>query len=139
MRFTLGFFPTLRDAPSDAEISSHKLMIRAGLIRRVSSGIYTLLPLGVKVHKKVEEICRRELSISNAQEVLMPTLNPAELWKKTGRWDVYGKELMRIKDRHDREFCLGPTHEEVITDLCRNDIRSYKQLPSTFYQIQTKF
>ena len=139
MRFTLGFFPTLRDAPSDAEISSHKLMIRAGLIRRVSSGIYTLLPLGVKVHKKVEEICRRELSISNAQEVLMPTLNPAELWKKTGRWDVYGKELLRFKDRADRDFCLGPTHEEVVTDLVSREAKSYKDLPLTLYQIQPKF
>ena len=139
MRFTLGFFPTLRDAPSDAEIASHKLMVRAGLIRRVSSGIYTLLPLGVKVHKKVEEICRRELNKSNAQEVLMPTLSPSELWKKTGRWDVYGKELIRVKDRHDRDFCLGPTHEEVITNLVANEVRSYRDLPLNLYQIQTKF
>ena len=139
MRFSLGFFPTLRDAPSDAEIESHKLMIRAGFIRRVSSGIYTLLPLGLRVHKKVEDICRRELGKSNAQELLMPTLNPAELWQKTGRWDVYGKELMRMKDRHDREFCLGPTHEEVITNLVANEVRSYRDLPLNLFQIQTKF
>lgn len=139
MRFTRGFFPTLRDAPSDAEIASHKLMVRAGLIRRVSSGIYTLLPLGLKVHRKVEEICRQELNISNAQEVLMPTLSPSELWQKTGRWDIYGKELMRIKDRHDRDFCLGPTHEEVITNLIANEVRSYRDLPLNLYQIQTKF
>ena len=139
MRFTRGFFPTLRDAPSDAEIASHKLMVRAGLIRRVSSGIYTLLPLGLKVHRKVEEICRQELNISNAQEVLMPTLSPSELWQKTGRWDIYGKELMRIKDRHDRDFCLGPTHEEVITNLIANEVKSYRDLPLNLYQIQTKF
>ena len=130
---------TQRENPSDAETISHKLMLKAGLIRQVASGVYNWLPLGVKVLRKVENIVRREMENSGAQEILMPMVQPGELWKETGRWQQYGQELLTFEDRHDREFCLGPTHEEVITDLCRNEIRSYKQLPVIFYQIQTKF
>ena len=130
---------TQRENPSDAETISHKLMLKAGLIRQVASGVYNWLPLGVKVLRKVENIVRREMENSGAQEILMPMVQPGELWKESGRWQQYGKELLIFEDRHDREFCLGPTHEEVITDLCRNEIRSYKQLPVIFYQIQTKF
>jgi len=130
---------TQRENPSDAETISHKLMLKAGLIRQVASGVYNWLPLGVKVLRKVENIVRREMENSGAQEILMPMVQPGELWKETGRWRQYGQELLTFEDRHDREFCLGPTHEEVITDLCRNEIRSYKQLPVIFYQIQTKF
>ena len=130
---------TQRENPSDAETISHKLMLKAGLIRQVASGVYNWLPLGVKVLRKVENIVRREMENSGAQEILMPMVQPGELWKETGRWQQYGQELLIFEDRHDREFCLGPTHEEVITDLCRNEIRSYKQLPVIFYQIQTKF
>ena len=130
---------TQRENPSDAETISHKLMLKAGLIRQVASGIYNWLPLGVKVLRKVENIVRREMENSGAQEILMPMVQPGELWKESGRWQQYGKELLIFKDRHDREFCLGPTHEEVITDLCRKEIRSHKQLPVIFYQIQTKF
>tara|TARA_B100000686_G_scaffold15675_1_gene14804 strand:+ start:60998 stop:62266 length:1269 start_codon:yes stop_codon:yes gene_type:complete len=130
---------TQRENPSDAETISHQLMVKAGLIRQVASGIYNWLPLGIKVLRKVEAVVRREMDAAGAQEILMPMVQPGELWKETGRWKQYGKELLVFQDRHEREFCLGPTHEEVITDLCRNDIRSYKQLPSTFYQIQTKF
>ena len=130
---------TQRENPSDAETISHKLMLKAGLIRQVASGIYNWLPLGVKVLRKVENIVRREMENSGAQEILMPMVQPGELWKESGRWQQYGQELLTFEDRHDREFCLGPTHEEVITDLCRNEIRSYKQLPVIFYQIQTKF
>jgi len=130
---------TQRENPSDAETISHKLMIKAGLIRKVASGVYNWLPLGIKVLRKVENIVRQEMNNSGAQEILMPMVQPSELWKETGRWQQYGKELLIFQDRHDREFCLGPTHEEVITDLCRNEIRSHRQLPITFYQIQTKF
>ena len=130
---------TQRENPSDAETISHKLMLKAGLIRQVASGVYNWLPLGVKVLRKVENIVRREMENSGAQEILMPMVQPGELWKESGRWQQYGQELLIFEDRHDREFCLGPTHEEVITDLCRNEIRSYKQLPIIFYQIQTKF
>jgi len=130
---------TQRENPSDAETISHKLMLKAGLIRQVASGIYNWLPLGVKVLRKVENIVRREMENSGAQEILMPMVQPGELWKESGRWQQYGQELLTFEDRHDREFCLGPTHEEVITDLCRNEIRSHKQLPVIFYQIQTKF
>ena len=130
---------TQRENPSDAETISHKLMIKAGLIRQVASGIYNWLPLGVKVLRKVENIVRREMENSGAQEILMPMVQPGELWKESGRWQQYGKELLIFEDRHGREFCLGPTHEEIITDLCRNEIRSHKQLPVIFYQIQTKF
>ena len=130
---------TQRENPSDAETISHKLMLKAGLIRQVASGVYNWLPIGVKVLRKVENIVRREMENSGAQEILMPMVQPGELWKETGRWQQYGQELLTFEDRHDREFCLGPTHEEVITDLCRNEIRSHKQLPVIFYQIQTKF
>ena len=130
---------TQRENPSDAETISHQLMIKAGLIRQVASGIYNWLPLGIRVLRKVESIVRCEMDNSGAQEILMPMVQPGELWKESGRWQQYGKELLIFEDRHNREFCLGPTHEEVITDLCRNEIRSHKQLPVTFYQIQTKF
>jgi prolyl-tRNA synthetase len=133
------FLPTLKDAPAEAEVISHQLMLRAGLIRRVAAGIYTYLPLGHRVIQKVSRIIREEMNRAGAQEVLLPALQPAELWQESGRWPVYGKELMRLKDRHERDFCLGPTHEEVITDLVRRDIRSYRQLPLNLYQIQTKF
>jgi len=130
---------TTRETPTDAEIISHQLMLRAGLIRRLAGGLYTWLPLGLKVLRKVETIIRQEMDRAGAQEVLMPVVQPAELWEESGRWQQYGAELLRIKDRHQRDFCLGPTHEEVITDMVRKEIRSYKQLPVNFYQIQTKF
>jgi len=130
---------TVKETPGDAVIVSHQLMIRAGLIRKLAAGLYTWLPLGVRVLRKVEKITRQEMDRAGALEVLMPALQPAELWQETGRWEQYGPELARLKDRHDRDFCLGPTHEEIITDLARNEIKSYKQLPITYYQIQTKF
>ncbi|OEH85853.1 proline--tRNA ligase [Desulfuribacillus stibiiarsenatis] len=131
--------PTLREVPSDAEVTSHKLMMRAGLIRQLVSGVYTYLPLGFKVLKKVEAIVREEMNRSEAQEILTSAIQPAELWQESGRWDAYGPELMRFKDRHDRDFVLGPTHEEVFTSLMRDEINSYKKLPVTIYQIQTKY
>ncbi len=131
--------PTLRDVPSDAEVSSHQLMLRAGLIRQTASGVYSFLPLGMRALKKVENIVREEMDAAGAQELLMPAVQPAELWQESGRWDAYGPELMRFYDRHKREFALGPTHEEVITTLVRDDVKSYKRLPMTLYQIQTKF
>ncbi len=130
---------TVKEIPADAEIASHQLMIRAGLIRKLAAGIYTWLPLGLRVLRKVEHIVREEMNKAGGLEVLMPALQPAELWQETGRWEKYGPELARMKDRHDRDFCLGPTHEEIITDLARNELKSYKQLPITYYQIQTKF
>jgi len=130
---------TVKETPADAEIASHKLMIRAGLIRKLAAGIYTWMPLGLRVLRKVEQITREEMNNAGALEVLMPALQPAELGQETGRWEKYGPELARMKDRHDRDFCLGPTHEEIITDLARHELRSYKQLPATYYQIQTKF
>jgi prolyl-tRNA synthetase len=139
MRMSKGLFPTLKEVPKEAEIVSHKLMIRSGLMRKLASGIYTYLPLGYRVIRKIENIIRHEMDEAGAQEVLLPTLSPEELWRQSGRWEIYGPELMRIKDRHSRFFALGPTHEEVITDLVRREIRSYKQLPLTLYQIQTKF
>src|SRR5438093_9585036 len=139
MRQSQLLIPTLREDPGEAEIVSHRLMLRGGLIRKVAAGIYTYLPLGLRVIRKVERIIREELNRTGAQEVLMPIASPAELWQETGRWDFYGKELFRLKDRHERDFCLGPTHEEVITDLVRREVRSYRQLPVNFYQIQTKF
>ena len=139
MRFSRGFLPTLKEAPAEAEVVSHKLMVRSGMIRRLAAGVYTLLPLGVRVQRKVEQILREELNRAGAQEVFLPTLNPAELWQKTGRWEAYGKELIRLKDRHERDFCLGPTHEEVVTDLVAREVRSYRDLPLNLYQIQTKF
>jgi prolyl-tRNA synthetase len=139
MRYSQMLLPTLREEPADAEVISHKLMLRAGMIRKLAAGIYTLLPLGVRVIHKVERIIREEMNRAGAQEVLMPCVLPADLWKESGRWDHYGKELLRIKDRHDRDYCFGPTHEEVITDLARREIKSYRQLPINLYQIQTKF
>jgi len=139
MRISTLLIPTLRDPPSDAEVTSHQLMVRAGMVRQLAAGIYTWLPLGLRVLRKVEQIVRDEMEGVGAQEVLMSSVQPSELWKESGRWDAYGPELLRFSDRHRREFCLGPTHEEIITDLIRGEIRSYKQLPVTFYQIQTKF
>lgn len=130
---------TLKETPSDAEISSHQLMLRAGLIRKLASGLYTWLPLGLRVMRKVENIVREEMDNCGALEILMPAVQPSELWQESGRWEQYGPELLRLKDRHDREFCFGPTHEEIITDLARKELSSYKQLPVTYYQIQTKF
>lgn len=130
---------TLKETPADAEIVSHQLMLRAGMIRRLTSGLYTWLPVGVRTLRKVERIVREEMDRAGAQEVLMPAVQPAELWQESGRWDEYGPELLRLKDRHQRDYCVGPTHEEVITDLVRREISSYKQLPTNFYQVQTKF
>ncbi len=139
MLFSKLLIPTLKDAPKEAEVISHKLMLRAGMVRKVASGIYTWLPLGLKVLRKIENIVREEMDASGAQEVLMPMVQPKELWNETNRWEKMGPELLRIKDRHERDFCLGPTHEEVITDLIRNNVKSYKELPLNIYQIQTKF
>ncbi len=129
----------MRQDPGEAEVISHRLMLRAGMIRKVAAGIYSYLPLGLRVIRKIEAIVREEMNRAGAQELLLPILSPAELWKETGRWDFYGKELVRLQDRHTRDFCLGPTHEEVVTDLFRREVRSYRQLPLTLYQIQTKF
>ncbi|MDP1520546.1 proline--tRNA ligase [Porticoccus litoralis] len=139
MRASQYLIATQKETPSDAEVISHQLMIRAGMIRKLAAGLYSWLPLGLKVLRKVEAIVREEMNRAGAQEVLMPVTQPAELWQESGRWEQYGPELLRMQDRHSRPFCLGPTHEEVITDLVRNQIRSYKQLPANFYQIQTKF
>ena len=139
MKTTNLLIPTQKEAPNDAQVISHQLMIRAGLISKLASGLYSYLPMGVRVLKKVEAIIRQEMDKAGAQEVLMPVAQPAELWQASGRWDQYGPELLRFKDRHGREFCLGPTHEEVITTLAAQYLRSYKQLPMNFYQIQTKF
>ncbi|WP_417500129.1 proline--tRNA ligase [Methylophaga sp.] len=139
MRASNLLISTLKETPADAEIVSHQLMLRAGLIRRLASGLYTWLPMGLKILRKTEAIVREEMDKAGAQEVLMPSVQPAELWQESQRWEKYGPELLRITDRHQREFCYGPTHEEVVTDLVRQEIRSYKQLPVNFYQIQTKF
>ncbi|WP_349678272.1 aminoacyl--tRNA ligase-related protein, partial [Methylophaga sp. UBA4502] len=139
MRTSKLLISTLKETPADAEIVSHQLMLRAGLIRRLASGLYTWMPMGLRVLRKTEAIVREEMNKAGAQEVLMPSVQPAELWQESQRWEKYGPELLRITDRHQREFCYGPTHEEVITDLVRQEIRSYKQLPVNFYQIQTKF
>jgi prolyl-tRNA synthetase len=139
MRQQRMLIPTLRDVPGDAEVASHKLMLRAGLIRQLSSGIYSYLPLGLKALQHIQTIVREEMDAAGAQEMLMPALHPSELWKASGRWDVYGPELMRLEDRHGREFALGATHEEVITTIVKDEIQSYKKLPVTLYQIQTKY
>ena len=139
MRFTEFGLTTLKEVPSDAEIVSHQLMLRAGLIRRLASGLFTWMPIGLRVLRKVEAIVREEMDRAGALELLMPAVQPAELWQESGRWDKYGPLLMRMSDRHDRDYCFGPTHEEVITDVARRELRSYKQLPVNFYQIQTKF
>jgi len=138
MRTSNFLIATQKETPSDAEVVSHQLMLRAGLIRKLASGLYTWLPLGLRVLRRVEAIVREEMDRSGGQEVSMPVVQPAELWQESGRWEQYGPELLRIKDRHDRDFCLGPTHEEVVTDLVKNEVRSYKQLPINLYQIQTK-
>jgi len=139
MRASQFLIATLKETPSDAEVISHQLMLRAGMIRKVAAGLYSWLPLGLRTLRKVERIVREEMDATGAQEVLMPAIQPAELWQESGRWEQYGPELLRVNDRHNREFCVGPTHEEVITDLIRREIKSYKQLPANFYQIQTKF
>ena len=139
MRVSQFFISTLKEAPSEAELPSHKLMLRAGYIRKLASGLYTWMPLGLRVLRKVENIVREEMDRSGGIELLMPAVQPAELWQETGRWAVFGPQMLKIKDRHDNDFCFGPTHEEVITDIARREIRSYRQLPVNFYQIQTKF
>ncbi|MBB3183398.1 prolyl-tRNA synthetase [Halomonas fontilapidosi] len=139
MRASQLLIATLKETPADAEVISHQLMLRSGMIRRLTSGLYTWLPMGLKTLRKVERIVREEMDRAGAQEVLMPAVQPAELWQESGRWEQYGPELLRLKDRHERDYCVGPTHEEVITDLVRKEIASYKQLPANFYQIQTKF
>jgi prolyl-tRNA synthetase len=139
MRTSRFLLSTLKETPADAEVISHKLMLRAGLIRKLAAGVYNWLPPGLRVLRKVEAIVREEMNRAGAQEILMPAVQPAELWQESGRWEQYGPELLRLNDRHQREFCFGPTHEEVVTDLIRREIRSYRQLPANFYQIQTKF
>jgi prolyl-tRNA synthetase len=139
MRFSQMLLPTLKEVPSEAETISHQLLLRAGMIRKLTSGIYDYLPMGLRVLRKIEAIVRKEMNRAGAQEVLLPAVQPAELWQESGRWQIYGKELLRFKDRHDRDYCFGPTHEEVITDLVRREVHSYRQLPLNLYQIQTKF
>ena len=139
MKFSKSGISTTKNVPSDAEVISHKLMIRAGMIKKLASGLYTWMPLGLRVLKKIENIIRSEMDEIGALEILMPAIQPSELWIESGRWEKYGPELLRIKDRHEREFCFGPTHEEIVTDIARKDLASYKQLPIVYYQIQTKF
>lgn len=139
MRWSNYYIPTLKEAPADAEVISHQLLVRAGMIRKLTAGIYSYLPLGLRAISKVANIVREEMNGAGAQEVLLPAVQPGDLWVESGRWEHYGKELLRFKDRHDRDYCMGPTHEEVITDLIRGEVRSYRQLPFTLYQIQTKF
>ena len=139
MRATQLYAPTLRETPAEAEVVSHQLMLRAGMIRRATGGIYTYLPLALRVLRKIEMIVRQEMDAKDGQELLMPIMQPAEIWQETGRWDVYGDEMFRLKDRHNRAFCLGPTHEEMITTLVKSDVRSYRQLPLRLYQIQNKY
>ncbi len=139
MRYSQYFIPTYKEIPAEAEVISHQLMLRAGMIRKLTSGIYTYLPAGLRCVKKVENIVREEMNRAGAIELLMPAFQPAELWQESGRWEYYGRELLRFKDRHNRDACIGPTHEEIITDLVRKEIQSYKQMPVNFYQIQTKF
>ncbi|NNC54381.1 MAG: proline--tRNA ligase, partial [Pseudomonadales bacterium] len=135
MRTSQLLLATQKEIPADAEVISHQLMLRAGMIRKLASGLYTWLPMGLRVLRKIEAIVRDEMNRSGAQEVLMPVVQPAELWQESGRWDQYGAELLRMSDRHQRDFCLGPTHEEVITELVRNEVQSYKQLPLNLYQV----
>jgi prolyl-tRNA synthetase len=139
MRLSKAYVPTLKEVPAEAEVVSHRLLLRAGFIRQLTRGIYTYLPLGLKAVNKVADICREEMNRAGAQEILMPMVQPGDLWAETGRWEFYGKELLRFRDRADRDYCLGPTHEEVVTDLVRGEVRSYRQLPLNLYQIQTKF
>ncbi|HZN24898.1 MAG TPA: proline--tRNA ligase, partial [Burkholderiales bacterium] len=139
MRVSQFPISTLKEAPSEAEVVSHKLMLRAGLIKRLTSGVYSWMPVGLRVLRKVEKVVREEMNRSGAIELMMPVVQPAELWQESGRWEQYGPELLRFKDRHGREFCLGPTHEEVVSDIVRREVKSYRQLPRNLYQIQTKF
>src|ERR1700755_2780258 len=139
MRSSQNPISTLKEVPSDAEVISHQLMLRSGMIRRLAAGLYVWLPLGLRTLRKVEHIIREEMDRAGALEMVMPTIQPAELWKESGRWSKYGPELLRLKARHDREFAYAPTHEEVIADIARRELRSYKQLPVNFYQIQSKF
>ena len=139
MRASRFYISTLKEAPAEAELISHKLMIRAGLIRRLGSGLYSWMPMGLKILRKIESIIRLKMNETGAIELLMPAIQPSELWQESDRWDIFGPQMLKIKDRHDRLFCFGPTHEEVITDIVRKEINSYKQLPINFYQIQTKF
>lgn len=139
MRYTEFGLTTLKEIPAEAEVVSHQLMLRAGLIRRLAAGLFTWMPLGTRVLRKVEAIVREEMNRAGALEVLMPAVQPAELWRQSGRWTEYGPLLLRMKDRNEREYCFGPTHEEVITDIARRELRSYRQLPINYYQIQTKF
>ena len=139
MRATMLLIPTLKEDPADADVISHRLMLRAGIIRRVATGIYTWLPLGLRVIRKVEAIVREEMNRIGAQELLLPFVQPGGLWKETGRWNLMGPEMLRVQDRHGRDFSLSPTHEEVITDLMRKEVHSYKQLPLNLYQINLKF
>ena len=139
MKQSMTLIPTLREVPADAEIKSHQLLLRAGFMRQNASGVYSYLPLAKRVLQKIEQIIREEMDATGAVEVLMPALQQAELWQESGRWNTYGPELMRIHDRHNREFALGPTHEEVITSLVKDEVKSYKRLPLSLYQIQTKF
>ncbi len=139
MRVSQFFLSTLKEAPAEAELVSHQLMLRAGLIKKLGSGLYSWMPLGLRVLRKVEQVVREEMDASGAVELLMPAVQPAELWQESGRWEQFGPQMLKIKDRHDRDFCFGPTHEEVISDIVRREIKSYRQLPINFYQIQTKF
>lgn len=139
MKSSQFFISTLKNAPAEAELPSHQLMLRAGFVKRIASGLYSWMPMGLRVMRKVEAVVREEMNRAGAVELLMPAVQPAELWQESGRWDFYGKELLRVKDRHERDFCVGPTHEEVITDIARKEINSYKQMPLNFYQVQTKF
>jgi prolyl-tRNA synthetase len=139
MRYSKYLLPTLKEIPSEADVPSHQLMFRAGMIRKLASGIYSYLPLGLRAIQKVESIIREEMNRAGAIEVLLPFVQPAEIWQESHRWEEYGKELVRFRDRHNRDYCLGPTHEEVITDIARREIRSYRQMPINLYQIQTKF
>ncbi len=139
MRVSRFFLTTLKEAPAEAEVASQKLMLRAGMIRKVSAGIYSWMPLGLRTLRKVEQVVREEMNRAGALETYLPHVVPAELWQETGRWDKFGPQLLRIRDRHERDFLFGPTHEEVVTDIVRRDVRSYRQLPVNFYQIQVKF
>src|SRR5512137_1364314 len=139
MRYSQYFIPTVKETPADAEVISHQLMLRAGMVRKVAAGIYNYLPLGLRSIRKVEQIVREEMDRAGAIEILMPMVTPAELWQESKRWEKYGKELLRFRDRKEAEFCLGPTHEETVTDIVRREVRSYRQMPLNLYQIQTKF
>ncbi len=139
MRQSQVLIPTIKEDPTGADVASHRLMLRAGIIRQVAAGLYTWLPLGLRVIRKLEAIIREEMARSGAQEVLMPVVQPAELWQESNRWQKMGPEMLRMQDRHQRDFCLAPTHEEVITDLFRREVHSYRQMPCNFFQIQTKF